>query len=284
VRKLSNRSNKFIVVWPGDKPEAISYDGSVFLLPPRDEIASPRTRGSRYRLASAVDRATETAIPGTIVVEDVFRTIEGRSVKTFDARDFVEYVENHCEHLLDRGMAIAEYPEEVAEFMKRGIPIFDASNDRKARRILEGELSRQKKLTDQGRPITAASNEKDVVWAHEHLRRRNVSSAPALSSEAIHATLSGVAGAAPPPPRVSQRQEPEPPPAVATDAERAAGEGSRLFDQATGLRLKLSRLQIVGLFKGEREVVNEVKRLIRAADDSRPAMRELKELERPAAE
>ena len=255
-RRHVDRVNSFIVVWCGDEMEQVSFDGEVFQCPPIDHTAVPGP-DSPYKLEGARDRVGEI-IPGTVRVSDRTAMIEGNKVRIFDSDMFVKWVETIRTDLLDRGLFIVDLPEEVEEAKAEGRPIYEASQDERARMILETELFRRRKWEEKGTPAPPSSSEDKVLWAIKHLRERGTP----LSKVPTEDILGALSGGAPPP--VPQSIAPGSRTSaglvnlVDANAAEAKLSGKELFAKAGSLGLKLKNAEMQGLLSDDATVLDDV--------------------------
>ncbi len=189
-RKLFQRLQNFIFAWPGDEHLQVGFNGDVFIVPPRDQVAEVGI-GTPYRFASAVDGKGHP-IAGTIAIQDKIRETDaggrGGYVKLFDAAQCCAWLEDTREDLFDRGFAILMDPEEVTPAMREGRPKYDASQDGYAREILHQELERRKRWDVKGVPAPPSSSDHKVRWAVAHLEQRK-SKTPMLTEDALKGAL-----------------------------------------------------------------------------------------------
>jgi hypothetical protein len=260
-----DRINTYILVWPGDEPEQIGFDGEVWWLPGKDETAKPDEVGSRYRMESARSEGGDL-IAGTIRVADRWATIEGNKVKVFDADTFVRWIESVREDLLNRGLYIVDFPHEVDQAMAEGRPIWEKSQDGRARTILETELFRRRKWEEKGTPAPPSSSEHLVVWAIKHLNDRGTALS-LVATEDIMGALSGataarravgnLAGLTPTPsptmPQVAGGARAPAPPKL-----RGIPGGNELYALAKTLGVKMTKDELEGLLGDDIEAIKSV--------------------------
>ncbi len=260
-RKHVDKVNSFILVWCGDEREQVSFDGECINLPPIDVEAKPGP-GSPYRMEGAKDRV-DLIIPGTVRVSDRHAMIEGNRVKVFDADMFVKWIETIRTELLDRGLFIVDLPEEVEEAKTEGRPLYEKSQDSRARQVLETELFRRKKWEDKGTPPPPSSSEHIVQWAIKHLNERGSALSMIPTDDIIGALSTGA-------PTLKDIPAPRPrkePPSIEKPLD-----GKRLHQQALGLGVKLKVLDLNGLLTEDEDVMKDVAERIRVKEaDLQPA-------------
>lgn len=241
-----NRVQSQILVWAGEEPLEIMYDAETFRIPSRNEHAQVG-EGRPYRHESARTRSG-AYIPGTIVILDAFRDVEGGGrVKTFDVASLCTYLEEQRGDLFNRGLEIVSDPDEVAEVMKELIPKWEASQDARAHEIVRAELQRRKRLEEKGEPLTPGSSEKDVVWAFAHLKHRQANLTPAVSTEDLFAAAGGLYTKS-----------------AAPKGAAAPTESGTLFQQAEELGIALNKGEMAGLLKGDAMTADFVRKKIAA--------------------
>jgi len=245
-KKLSDRTRMYVIVWPGDEDLQLQFDGELFWVPSRDHSADPRDRSKHWRMPSATTPKGEF-IPGTIVVKDEYAVIDGNRIKRFDAYEMVTHLESVSgEKVTQRGLAVVESWDEVAEAMAEGRPLYEASRDREAEKYLQDELARRAELQRMGQPVMPSSSEPKVKWAIAHLQSRGLSRLSAIETDAIRAALSG--NAAPAGPAV-----PRPPIAPATPVAAELASAEEIFEQAANVGLTLKKPELEGLLRGDVE-------------------------------
>lgn len=221
-----------ILVWCGDEPLELAYDAQTLWVPPVDKIAKVGI-GSPYRLPAATTKAG-VPLPGTVVIEDVIvDTAEGGAKVAFSVRDFCGFLERDMPELFDRGFDIVSDPDDVRPAQIEGRPLYEASLDARAKEIIDQELARRKQLEDSGRPLTAASNEKDVVWAFRHRQKRGAAR-PSVSTEDLFAAASG-----------GYVKGPEAPAVAPT--------GKTLVAECESLGIVLTKAELLGLLRDDAE-------------------------------
>ncbi len=236
-RRRWSRTVSQILVWVGDEPLVLSYDGAEFWVPPLDKVAKVGS-GSPYRFPSAVN-AAGVSLPGTVLLQDqIVDTDEGGHRKVFDVMEYCAFLERDCPHLFARGFNVVTDAEDVRDVQLEGRPLYEESLDQKAQEVIEGELARRKHLEESGRPITAPSNEKDVVWAFKHKQRRGTQR-PSLSTDQLFAAASGQFAADAEAPTV--------------DPVRASA--ASLLDDCEALGINLTKTELVALLRDDQEQV-----------------------------
>lgn len=274
-----DRINSYIVCWPGDEREQIGFDGEVFYLPPMDQIAEANVPGSVYKFDSARNRSGDF-VAGTVVVADRHAMIDGNRIKVFDADMFVRWVEQIRGDLLDRGLFIVDMPEEVEEAHKEGRPVYERSQDARARTILEAELFRRRKWEEKGTPPPPSSSEHLVAWAIKHLNERGTTLSQIATDSIVGALSKG--SSSPPKDKIETalgRGTQRTPPRAIPAAENT-GEGVKLYSQAKNLGVKLLKEELEGLLADEDEAVGQVRQKIKAAQLKLEEA--VKDLEQPA--
>ena len=250
-----DRVNSYILVWCGDEMEQVSFDGEVINLPPSDVQAKPGP-GSPYRMEGARDRA-DLIVPGTVRVSDRHAIIEGNRIKVFDADQFVRWIETIRRELLDRGLFIVDLPEEVEEAKTEGRPLYEKSQDARARQVLETELFRRKKWEEKGTPPPPSSSEHIVQWAIKHLNERGSALSLIPTEEIVGALSIG----APKLTDIPAKLVPKEPPSI----EKPLA-SQRLYEQAIGLGVKLKVVDLNGLLTGDENVMKDVAERIRVRE------------------
>jgi len=272
-----DRVNKFILVWCGDEREQVGFDGEVFYLPPIHTTAKLEA-GSPYKFESARDRQGDM-LPGTVLVVDRNAVIDGNRVKVFDADIFVKWIEMVRSDLLDRGLFIVDMPEEVEQAKVEGRPIWEASQDARARNILELELFRRMKWEQKGQQAPASSSEHLVAWAVKHVNERGTALS-GIPTDNIRTALNK--GSMLPgrvtPSRTSSVSPPPPPP----PGPPAMPGGSELYARARTLGVKLLKDELEGLLDEDAEVIELVARKVEKADVAIKDLTEIAEAAPPA--
>lgn len=270
----AERISSYILVWSGDQPEQLSFDGTVFWLPARDDEADHKNGNSL--LEPALDRS-DLPIPGAVVIKDRVKYVDGVRTKLFDADLFVNWVSMYRQDLLERGMAIVDLPEEVEEAKREGIPLWEKSEDRRARGILEREFSRRLRYESKGLTPPISSSEAQVLWAVKHLAERGTAMS-AVSTDAIRAALSGV-----PLPKTAQAAPSLPAPAAPRPL-AANASGAEIYARAKKLGINPVKTDLEGLLEDDPDSCKAVAKLI--ADKESKLAKELEEAEKrtePAA-
>lgn len=248
------RTQSFILVWCGDEPLELFYNAQSIWVPPVDKVAKIGI-GSPYRLPAATSKSG-VPLPGTTLVEDIIANNGEGTTVTFQARDFCASLEREQPELWDRGFDITEDPSEVRDLQIAGRPLYEASLDARAREIIDAELARRKALEDAGRPLTAASNEKEVVWAFRHRQKRGVAK-PAISTADLFAAASGT--------YVETAQE------AAAAAPAVAPTGKAIIEECEELAITLTKGELMGLLKDDKEQVAFVLQRIALKREQRKA-------------
>jgi hypothetical protein len=245
-----SRTQTHILVWAGEEMLSFDYDGTQINVPPRTVVATVGT-GAPYRYAAAVTKSGRP-IPGTLAVSDVFTTTsDGGYVKTFDVALLSEHLERDRQDLMKRGLAIVMNPEDVDPVMNELIPLWDASQDARARELVTGELERRKRLEAKGEPLTPGSSEHLVLWAFQHLAKSQAKQAPMLSTAELFAAAAGTY--APPAAPLAS-------PAAPAVAARYVGpdDPTSLYKEALGLGIKLTKPELEGLLTGDEDSMKTV--------------------------
>lgn len=269
-----DRVNSFIMVWCGDEKEQVGFDGEVFNLPPIDGVATLGP-GTGYKFESARDRAGDY-VPGTLRVSDRHAVIDGNRVKVFDADMFVKWTETIRTDLLDRGMLIVDLPEEVEEAKVEGRPLWEKSQDTRARSVLEAELFRRRRWEEKGTPPPPSSSEHLVAWAIKHLNERGSALSMIQTDQIIGALSKGSSM----PPRGAlenaMRGVPTAQPSrsnVASTPVLADGpEGVLLYRKAMALGVKLLKDDLEGLLSDDDGTVGEVRQRVKEKEQELQAM------------
>jgi hypothetical protein len=270
-----DRVNSFILVWNGDEREQIGFDGEVFYIPPSGVVAKVEP-GSPYKFESARDRSGDM-IPGTIRVSDRTAVIDGNKVKAFDADQFVKWLEVVRGDLLDRGLFIVDLPEEIEQAKAEGRPVWEASQDNRARMILEAELFRRRRWEDKGQQAPASSSEHLVAWAVKHVNERGTALS-GIPTDDIRTALgkgSALPGRVTP---FSRMSSVAPPPAAPARAGMPGG--PEVYARAKTLGVKLLKDELEGLLSDDAEVVSIVQAKVAEAELK---IRELTEAEETPA-
>jgi hypothetical protein len=255
-RKLFQRLQNFIFAWPGDEHLQVGFNGDVFIVPPRDEIAEVGM-GSPYRFPSAVD-GKGRPIPGTIAIQDKIRETDaggrGGYVKLFDAAECCAWLEDTREDLFDQGFAICMDPEEVVPAQREGRPKYDASQDDYAREILHQELERRKRWDVKGVPAPPSSSDHKVRWAVAHLEQRKSKTAM-LSEDALKGALGAgveyVDNLPPVAPRKSDEEPKEMIGSVPKDEAVTALPPTELWEMAQAAGIKPTKPEMAKLLEGD---------------------------------
>ncbi len=265
-RRHVDRVNTFILSWCGDEMEQVSFDGTVFNIPSLNEVAEADKPGSPYRFDAARTREGRM-LPGTVLVADRLGTNpEGVRVKYFDADMFVKWIEAVRPDLLDRGLFICDHPEEVEEAQREGRPLYEKSQDSRARGVLEAELFRRRKWEEKGTPAPPSSSQADLQWALRHLRNRPAA-VDTIPSTEITNVLSGVPQSSPTtsgpekPPRELKAESIE-----ETIAALTKTDSRSLHTQAKSMGIKLKMVELTGLLEGDEAVMKDVAERIQAKE------------------
>lgn len=251
--KRWSRVTSQILVWAGEEPLVIGYDGDEIRLPARTEIAQKGNQ-SQYRFESAQTKAGHF-IPGTVLLTDLFRTTEqGGYEKTFDVNKLCEYLERDRQDLFARGFAIVSDSEDVTPLMREQlIPAWEASQDERARQVIATELERRKRLEAKGNPITPGSSEHHVLWAFKHMAKRQASNQPMLTTDDLFAVASG---------SYIAKEAPDAP--AAAKAPTVARDPMALYAEAKAIGVRLNKAELDGLLAGDVETVMSVAEQVRA--------------------
>lgn len=265
-RRKWTRVQSQILTWCGDEILEIGYDGTVICIPPINQVAKVGLR-SPYRLPSATT-AAGVPLPGTVLIEDVVVQNEnGGWKKVFDVSDLCAYLERDEPQLFARGFQIVSDPADVTIVQQEGRPLYEASLDQRAREVLALELSRRKRYEDAGQPAPPGSNESDVIWAIRHQQMRSARKRQAagveLSTKDIYDAMAGTYN--PPAASVPQPQEaPAAAPAATTHVSAAS-----LIDEADELGVTLSKADLSGLIRGDRDTFDFVAEKVKLKRESR---------------
>ena len=241
VKKMYSRIVSQIFTWAGEEPLTIEYNGEQFIVPPR-HMTAKLGPGSVYRHESARDEKGNL-IPGTLLVTDVIQpTGDGGVKRTLTVSDVCDYLASYREELFARGFNIVSTIQEVDEAIQTGIPLWETSQDERARGVLSNELARRKKYEERGEPAPASLSDHLVAWAIKHLNKRRLQ-APAIKSEDLVAALHGRYIEQP------KQAEAAPMAAVPIVPDRA----SEIFEEADNLGIPLSKAELAGLLKADQE-------------------------------
>jgi hypothetical protein len=276
-----SRVQSHILVWCGDEILELGFDGQPISVPPIHEVAKPGIR-SPYRLPSAKTREG-VPLPGTVLVEDVIvSTSAGGYKKIFDVSDLCAFLERDMPELFTRGFQIVTDPDDVKVVQAEGRPSYEKSQDERARLVLAEELQRRKKYEDAGQPAPPGSNADDVDWAIRHQKLRQAqrrSSGAEVSTADIYAALAGKF--APTAAEVADQVAPGPaasPPGVGTPTPVAQTEfvsASSMMDDAEELGVNLTKADLSGLLRGDKEVFDYIAEKIKlrreATEDAKEA-------------
>jgi hypothetical protein len=257
----ADRISQYIVVWCGDQAEQVSFDGTVFWLPARDEEANHKDGLSL--LEPATDRSG-LPIAGTVIVKDKITYKDGVRVKLFDADLFVNWMNVYRQDLFDRGLAIVDLPEEVEQAKTEGIPLWVKSEDKRARAIVEREFSRRLRYEQKGLAAPISSSEHHVLWAIKHLSEREVA-VSAVSTDQLRAALSGIP--------LAQATAPKAPTLPSSSAPRplaANSSGAEIYARAKKLGITPVKADLEGLLEDDPESCTNVRKQI-AEKESRLA-------------
>lgn len=236
----------------------IGYDGNTFIVPPRHETAKLGP-GSPYRCESARNNAGDL-VPGTIVVQDISVTMsDGGRKQVLSVTEFCDYLTRDRDDLFARGFNIVGTWQEVKEAIEQGIPLYEASQDMRARDILAAEMERQKKFQDKGQPVPAREDQHNVEWALRHLASRRTSMKPATKLDDIRAVLEGRITDLP----QEAAQVAAPVPVSVTKTVTTAQE---VYERAIGLGISLSKSELAGLLGRDEEQIAFVLEKIKARE------------------
>jgi len=243
IKQFWSSKASVIFVWPGEEDLEIGFDAQRFVVPPRNKAARKGV-GSRYAHESARDSA-DRFIHGTIVVEDMTEQREGGGfVQRLSVDMLCRFLQRDRQDLFLRGFNIVQNRSDIEPAMHAGLPLYNASQDARAREVLATELERQKHFAEKGQPAPPSSSAHLVEWAIQHLQNRPVE-APKYSAEDITKILEGRL-TAPPPQRL-----PEP--------AKVGGPGGSMnatvFEEAEAAGVKLGQAELRGLLRDDPEVV-----------------------------
>jgi hypothetical protein len=191
--RLWNRVNSQIFVWAGDEPKEIKFSGFRFKVPPRTETARADKDhpGSIYKFESARD-SKGNLIPGTVLAQDVMSASPSGGVhRVFDVAACCEYLNRDVPELFNQGFAIVSDVNDIPLAMAEILPDYEATQDKKAHTILQGEMERQRKMEEKGQIVTERDNPEVVAWAMQHLARRGKTVRPSHGVDDIAAVLEG---------------------------------------------------------------------------------------------
>lgn len=252
VRKMYQRVNAQIFTWAGEEPLTIGYDGHTFVIPPRHETARVGP-GSPYRYESARDGSGDL-IPGTLLLQDVVTTTPdgGRRI-TLSVSDFCDYLTRDRDDLFARGFNIVASPSQVSDAINQGIPLYEQSQDNRAREILATELERQKKYEAKGQPAPPREDQHNVDWAISHLKSREAALKPATSAADIRSVLEG-------------RYTPAP--AAVAAAAKTVTSAQEVYEKAIAAGVNLSKTELAGLLARDEEQIAFVLEKIKARESA----------------
>jgi hypothetical protein len=256
VRKLWKRRNQAILTWPGEEPLGLAYNAYRIVVPPRDVISRP-ARGAPWTHPAA--ELNGKPLAGTALIEDVISlTAEGGYRTTLDIDAVCHYLTTQRDDLFTQGFNVVETADQVAEALALGLPLYEESQDNRARDILSRELQRQKAYKDRGEQPPPAISQHLIAWAMKHLQRRPAQTA-AVRMEDIQSALGGAA-----PPASGPAPAPEPvaapaPASAAPSDDVNAMSVTELFALASKLHVSVPTLEMAGLLRGSPEVIEKVK-------------------------
>lgn len=234
VKKLWSRTNQVILVWPGEEPLELAYDNVRVVVPSRFETAKPG-RDSIYRHESA-RTASGDLIPGSVVVEDIVNETEMGGFKTvFNVNDMCQYFVRERNDLFAQGFNIVSSVSEIPTAMELGLPLYEASQDERARIIVSNEMARQKKQEDRGEGRSPAPNPQAVMWAVAHLKNRQAQK-PQFSANELRDVLEG---------RFVEQKAPATVPAPQPTS------ASSLYDEARSLDITLNKTELQGILEND---------------------------------
>lgn len=254
VKKMYQRVVTQIFTWAGEEPLVIGYDGNTFVIPPRFETAKLGP-DSIYRAESARDGHGDL-IPGTIVVADIVTTTpEGSRKIVLSVTDFCDYLTRDRDDLFARGFNIVGSWQEVKEAIESGIPLYELSQDVRARDILASELERQKRFEAKGQPAPPREDQHNVDWAVKHLKSRETSLKPATSADELRSVLEG-----------RFLTKPAAAPVVAPAITKTVSSAQEVYDRALELGISLSKSELAGLLGRDEAQVAFVLEKIKARE------------------
>jgi hypothetical protein len=265
--KLWSRPSEAILVWPGEEPLQISYDAETILVPPRFETAKVGP-GSPYRFPSATDKSSHL-VRGTVLVKD--RTVssaEGGWKTVFSVNDMAAYLTRDRDDLFRRGFNIVADVSQVDTAMELGIPLYEASQDERARDIVAKEMDRRHKYEQKGQPAPPSSSDHLVAWAIAHLRSREPKR-PQFSTDQLRTALEGHYDAAVSPATIPLEQP---------------RTGMELYQDAKDLKVQLSKAELEALFENNEDQMRFVREKIAARRSALLQRRLEQEAEQHAAE
>lgn len=248
IKKLWSRRQAQIFVWPGEEPLTLTYNGYTFVVPSRFETAKPGPK-SIYAYESARTGKGDL-IPGTILVKDrIEATANGGQKLVFDVQAMCEYLTRDRDELFRQGFNIVTMPNEVVTAMEIGLPLYEASQDERAKDIIAKEMERRKKFEDKGTPYPPSSSEHLVMWAIGHLKNRQAARKPMHTSDELRAALEGryLAEATP-----------------ATIPVPYTAQGQELYDQAKAAGVVLTKAELQGILENDEEQIGFVRAKIQA--------------------
>lgn len=244
--KRWSRVTSQILVWAGDEPLTIAYNGDEIRIPAREEVAQKGPR-SPYRWESAITKGGRY-VPGTVSLTDLFKNTEsGGYEKVFDVNLLCEYLDRDRQDLFARGFAIVSDVEDVTPLMREQlIPAWESSQDERARQIVATELERRKRLEAKGNPITPGSSEHHVLWAFKHMAKRQAANQPMLSTDDLFAVASGSYT-----PKAGHEAAAPVVPATAAGQYRAPDDPMALYAEAQAVSMKLTKPELDGLLSND---------------------------------
>jgi len=249
IKKMYSRVMSQIFTWAGEEPLVVGYDGQSFVVPPRHETARILP-GGIYRFESARD-AGGSLVPGTLLVTDLMaNTEDGGTRSILSVSAFCDYLTRDRDDLFARGFNIVATAQEVKAAIEQGIPLYEASQDERARTILATELERRKKFEEKGQPAPPSSSDHRVAWSIKHLKTRAQAQVPSASTDEIFGALQG-------------RYMPESKPEVVPTLSRVSS-GQEVYEQAVEAGVQLSKTELTALLANDAEQTGYVMEKIKA--------------------
>lgn len=261
VRKLWNKKNAVVFVWPGEEPLELQYDGTRIVVPPRDVIGRVG-QGSIYTHDAA--ELNGRKVPGTAVIEDIATLTPEGGYKTMLSIDHLcRYLTRDRDDLFVRGFNIVESADLIQEAVTLGIPLYGESQIARAREVLAREMQRQRSYKDRGETPPPSTSEKLIAWAIAHLKSVGPQK-QAHRFEDLAAVMEGrAAGGAP-------AREADVPTDASVGGDVMARAGA-VFQAANAAGIRLNGIEMGNLLRGHEDTITQVLTRIRAkeADNTR---------------
>ena len=257
-RKLWSRPTEAIFVWPGEEDLVVAFDGQTITVPPR-HVTAKTGEGSPYRFPS-VRNGSGDYVHGTVLVRDEDRpNDQGGYIKTLDVNAMCAYLTRDRDDLFNRGFNIVANVKEVATAMELGLPLYEKSQDERARTIIGNEMDRRRKFEEKGQPAPPSSSEHLIAWAITHLRRRRLEK-PQFTTDALRLALEG-------------RYDAPPSPAAAAAAAVAEQpkSGMTLYEECKDVGLPLNKVELQAILESDEEQMKFIRMKVAARREAQRA-------------